>query len=509
MNIVVWGTAGNASRFIKKILPVCAEEMGINIVSVADDCEAREGSCFCGYKVVHPKNIDSRTGVDYIVQLETFSGVGIDESKALLPSELRNKLIDLPDFCKVINSSGFWKDKSVLFIGDKDELDGYAYGAKYIFKHHEYYENIEKFSGNCSDFDYIFTCGKWYTSQEQSVKEGNIIRKAVLEKYKYDEDRILDSTVWGVYLHSGNCLINTNGELNPDKKFLVLTFDRYCGWAIIQLFFAHQIEFARNNGYIPVIDMKNYKTQYISDEDLGKVNVWEKYFEQVSEYSLEEVYSSKTVYLCGKRFNNDVDNNGKIRYNFTLNQEFSELKNSIFPKNGEKVLGVVYRGTDFSSAFDHPKPIDIGEFIDGVEAYRKKIGYDHIFLATEVEDVVELFKEKYGEKVSCVSQQRFKKDEKRFLANVKFDRKDDEHIKSIDYLSVLYLLTCCDSIYGIYCGSTRYAKAFSDKYEHYYTFSGVKNKSLHNKITDIEDKIFRKIARNLKIGEYSARNSIG
>ena len=62
MNIVVCGTAGNASRFIKKILPVCAEEMGINIVSVADDCEAREGSCFCGYKVVHPKNIDSRTG---------------------------------------------------------------------------------------------------------------------------------------------------------------------------------------------------------------------------------------------------------------------------------------------------------------------------------------------------------------------------------------------------------------------------------------------------------------
>ena len=56
-----------------------------------------------------------------------------------------------------------------------------------------------------------------------------------------------------------------------------------------------QIGYAEKNNYIPVVDFKNYKTQYnIADE-----NAWECFFEQISNYSLDEVYQSKNVVLSG------------------------------------------------------------------------------------------------------------------------------------------------------------------------------------------------------------------
>ena len=129
MNIVIWGTGGNASWFIKKILPVCKEEMGIKITGIVDDCEAREGTFFCGYKVGHPSRLDPGDDIDYVVQLETYGGFDLEGSKEILQDYLKEKLVDLPGFCKIINSEGFWRNKSVLFIGDRAEYDGYAYGG--------------------------------------------------------------------------------------------------------------------------------------------------------------------------------------------------------------------------------------------------------------------------------------------------------------------------------------------------------------------------------------------
>ncbi len=502
VNIVIWGTGANASVFIHKILPVCMDEMGIKIVGVVDDCEKREGSCFCGFKVMHPSRLDQDENIDHVVQLETYGGLDITASKALLEDGLRDKLLLLPDFCKTINSNGFWKDKNILFIGDREEYDGYAYGAKYIFKHHEYYEKVEDFHGDINSFDFVFACGKWYTSQEQSVREGQVIRKQLLKKYDYDPRRILDSTVWGLYLHSGNCRINTKGELNPDKKFLVLTFDRYCGWAIIQLFFVSQIRYAEQNGYIPVIDLMNFRTQYTSEEDYEKVNIWNYYFDPITDYSLEEVYNSKNVYLCGKRFDTDEPNNGRINYNAKTTELLNTEKLKIFQDNNDKVLGVVYRGTDFSSAYNHPRPIGINEFISGVKQFMHKTGYDKVFLATEVKEVLEEFEREFNDRVYFIDQVRYSRNESRILANIKSDREEHEYRKSMEYLSVLHLLTCCDSIYGIDCGSTRYARCFKDYYEYFNTFTGRKNIPFAVKINDIKNKIGRKLCRELKIKEY-------
>ncbi len=58
-----------------------------------------------------------------------------------------------------------------------------------------------------------------------------------------------------------------------------------------------RIEKAVENGWIPVVDMKNYFNSYISEEEIGKVNSWEYYFEQPGDVSLAEAYSCKNVIL--------------------------------------------------------------------------------------------------------------------------------------------------------------------------------------------------------------------
>ncbi len=506
MNIVVWGTGGNASDFINQILPICGDEMNISIIGIVDDCEAREGSYFHGFKVQHPSHLDPDAGIDYVVQLETYGGFDLEGSKEILQDYLKEKLVDLPGFCKIINSEGFWRNKSVLFIGDRAEYDGYAYGAKYIFEHHEYYNDIGEFNGDIKRFDFIFTCGKWYTSNEQSIREYREIRKRILKQYKYNGSRIINSLIWGVYLHSGNCRINTKGELNPDKKFLILTFDRYCGWAVIIRFFEDQLMFAEKNGYIPVVDLKNFKTQYISDDDLGKINVWDLYFNRVSDYSLEEVYSSKNVYLTGKKYKWE----GKIEYRIKLNKETDLLLkneyNRLFPKKPDKVLGVVFRGTDFNTAYGHPKTIGIKEFMEDVDDYYNHIGYQYIFLATEVEEAVGQFNEKFGSKVFYIDQPRYSKDEKRLLADIPGDRYDDEKKKSLEYLTVLYNLYHCDSVMGVNCSSTRLMNVYRERFEYFNMYEEVKNIPLHDKVSEWIERIKRKGSRTLKLGEYRRKS---
>ena len=112
------------------------------------------------------------------------------------------------------------------------------------------------------------------------------------------------------------------------------------------------------------------------------------------------------------------------------------------------------------------------------------------------------FKQHFSDRVFFINQLRYSRNENRILANIKNDRENDEYRKSIEYLTVLYLLTCCDSIYGIDCGSTRYARSFNDHYEHFHTFTGKKNKPLEAKLNDKIKKIRRKIHRELKIKEY-------
>lgn len=53
-----------------------------------------------------------------------------------------------------------------------------------------------------------------------------------------------------------------------------------------------QVEYALEKGYIPVIDMKTTNNTYLRQEQIGKINAWNFYFEPIIPIDIDEVYTS-------------------------------------------------------------------------------------------------------------------------------------------------------------------------------------------------------------------------
>ncbi len=96
------------------------------------------------------------------------------------------------------------------------------------------------------------------------------------------------------------------GNLNPSVKFYVIRSSG-ADEGLLSLYLGRLKEIHRciHEGFIPIIDWENYKTQYNVDFPVnGTKNAWEYYFEQPCGYSLEEVYKSKNVRLSGWSLSN-------------------------------------------------------------------------------------------------------------------------------------------------------------------------------------------------------------
>jgi len=81
---------------------------------------------------------------------------------------------------------------------------------------------------------------------------------------------------WVMNFYKKNEVIRTNGKDHADKVFYVIGFDE--GWCGLYAIVMHQlthIAYALDNGYIPVIDLCNFKNIYLQDYLLGKENSWE------------------------------------------------------------------------------------------------------------------------------------------------------------------------------------------------------------------------------------------
>ena len=169
------------------------------------------------------------------------------------------------------------------------------------------------------------------------------------------------------------------GELNPEKTFYVIRRTPP-GWGFYSnIFFVLQgLEFAQKNGFIPVVDMENYWVGELSSlkKINGTSNAWCYFFNQVSGYSLEEVYKSKNVILSNGS-NILGKNNWLTNRSITFATSYSLLKNAklIIEKHlslnnetvkfveevkkgihwdGGKTLGVFIRGTPYFQNIHFP-----------------------------------------------------------------------------------------------------------------------------------------------------------
>ena len=114
-----------------------------------------------------------------------------------------------------------------------------------------------------------------------------------------------------------NISLHSFGSKNPNKTFYVIRRSPGAGMFSNLTFVLNHLKIAIEKKFIPIVDMENYPTIYNESNKInGTKNSWLYYFEQVSNYSLEEVYKSKNVLITKntfyKSFTHKIYNNKKL-----------------------------------------------------------------------------------------------------------------------------------------------------------------------------------------------------
>lgn len=225
--------------------------------------------------------------------------------------------------------------------------------------------------------------------------------------------------------------------------------------AHVCLHLAH-IEYAAARGFIPVIDMQNSENLFHETGEVGKINTWEFYFKQPFR-KLTEIENKKVVYSSPRIappspdmqsvLNEEESFKWKMLYknffhfndktNNYVQQEYANLL------KGKKVLGILYRGTDYKKLRTKNYPIvrEINDFIDKIKALINERGdFDNIYVATEEKSAMEKLIEAFPDKIIVNKRVYYDDFENDFLANAHFNRERDKYLKGLEYLSSMYIL---------------------------------------------------------------------
>ena len=286
-------------------------------------------------------------------------------------------------------------------------------------------------------------------------------------------------------------IILSFGENNIEKTFLLICPDSdEVGLFSYFTIFVGQIRYARKKGYIPIIDMMNYKNTYLDEEKMGKENAWEYYFKQPDNYSLSDVYESKNIIMSTKApivwpdastgfcFNKKIRNYWKkiVKENIFLQElimdEADNQWKNLFNES-DKVLGVNCRGTDYIALRPkwHPRQPKPQLVVAKVKEVMNEEKCTKIFLATEDKDIYKMFKDEFGDIVVDNNVYRYDYDGKNYIAMMKSNREDDKRLRGKEYLITTLLLSKCNCFIGGRNGGAVGALLFAKEYEYEYIWN--------------------------------------
>lgn len=239
------------------------------------------------------------------------------------------------------------------------------------------------------------------------------------------------------------------------------------------LTFLSHLRYADEKGYIPVIDMMNFDNEYLYPEEIGGKNAWEFYFKQPGNVALDIAYNSKKVKISSGHFkkgyapSENFLNSKKaddyaiwkelwekyIHYNDDTLKYLEENYNQIIKKcNREKLLGVLCRGTDYfhyTNAQGGERSIEkISLVIKKVEETARDKNCTWVFLATEDEDILQMFIKAFGERLIFIEDDRLSSMEQKLLGEAWKEKHIDLKKKGLNYILNLYVLSHCKCFVG-------------------------------------------------------------
>lgn len=268
--------------------------------------------------------------------------------------------------------------------------------------------------------------------------------------------------------------------------------------------------------------MQNYKNIYLEESKLGKENSWEYYFQQPTKYTLKDIKPSDKVKLSKLWQNipfpdpkdmalfNNIDElkmwqdyakkHIKLQPHIKekINQEYHELI-----KKDDKVLGILARGTDYTSTKPtlHPIQPNPDTIIKKIKEKLERKEYNKIFLASEDKNIVKRFKNEFGDKLIMNKQSLKNYDGESHIGNIQHDRKNDKYLNGLEYLTTIIILSKCNAIIaGRTNGSLAALILNNNAYEYQYFFNlGLFPESLKNKLKGWKRGLCRRLKSLLKL----------
>ena len=281
--------------------------------------------------------------------------------------------------------------------------------------------------------------------------------------------------------------VQRNKCVSPLKKTLYVIRLNHPAWGLapLEANVACCCAWAEKQGYLPVVDLQNLPTMYHENDEVGKVNIWERYYEQPAGISLEEIPSyPKVIYgdysaprtelfrfwYIGNPMNAHqypALHQRYIRINEKMRGLVDDTASELGFSNG-KILGVIARGTDYIPLRPamHAIPPCIEKMILHAKDAMASQNCTKLFLATEDLDILEAFKEAFDDRLIYTNQQRFRKQDHLAIANYASDRANDRYLRGEEYLIVLELLTRCDCLIGVGCNAFYRAAARKNHWDY-------------------------------------------
>ena len=246
------------------------------------------------------------------------------------------------------------------------------------------------------------------------------------------------------------------GEKNKNKNFFVIKRTPGAGFFSNFLYVLKYIHFALNKNYIPYVDMQNFPTNYNQIKNLNNIkNVWELYFEKISNVKLEDIYNSKNVYFSKTKFKTGIKDYENLKLKklyfskIKINKKIYRNANNFFEKNFKKkfAVGIHLRGTDQKITPGHHLPptiYDLQILIDSIIKEKKNFKF---FLLTEQKKYHKFLTKKYGKFICTYPVFRADKISD-FNVN---NRKNHRNRLAIESLTEALILSKCNKL--IYCKS--------------------------------------------------------
>lgn len=256
-----------------------------------------------------------------------------------------------------------------------------------------------------------------------------------------------------------------------------------------------RIEYALRHQMIPVVDMKNYANTFHRENEVGKINTWELFFEQPCNVSLEEALKSRTARYVWNDIpsyhpNDSLDflyNADIVAYYHSVAEKYIRFQPHVkeILRNAEReilgeeefnkrkrILGVLARGTDYTGLRPYFNPIQpsLEQVIGKIDDYCRKYSCEKIYVATEDADILEKLTERYGDRLLYTNQKRIGKITTYLYENQEFIDRDPLE-RGIEYLTSIYLLSKCNGLVAGRTTGTVGACIMAENFEFRYIFS--------------------------------------